>query len=484
MLYDYKLTLAQMGQIKNYKKEKDFKYKLLNIKDIDLSTFEIDCKISYKKTVPLNMFEKYSIRLIEKADEIYADMSISKIARILHLDENLVRENLENLEQIDMINGIESDIITINKDENSIYLQYENKFKIESIEKNLHLTQNEYENIDEHILKEFEKEPNNKDKKFKDYSLIDEKSSMKKVKLLNYSDNQFLIYSKDGINSQNDLKFINVDTFEEINSHKEMPENAVCHFDEFLPLLRDKVNITKDEIIVIGSKKIKKDNLSILPSNRDKDIYILSNFKEEHKRIFNIEYSDFAWIGDEFFLKEGNYIVHSKDSKLQLDIQNRLKNYFISKILEIEPNYDSKQLIHLDKKKSLIENKLKKFKFKTKKEIDEKIKNISTEKNNLYGFKSKKAKVKNDLRKKIDKFVETNNLKELERYPIFIQNQDLILKYKEQIVSLENDKNEIKLFEDEINKVNQEKAKLISKENKQKIVPFEKELKNIKRLKI
>ena len=152
MLYDYKLTLAQMGQIKNYKKDKAFKHMLLNIKDIELSTFEIDCKISYKKTVPLNMFEKYFIRLIEKADAIYADMNISKIAKLLHLDENLVRENLENLQQIDMINGIQSDIITINKDENSIYLQYENKFKIESIEENFHLTQTEYENIDEHIL--------------------------------------------------------------------------------------------------------------------------------------------------------------------------------------------------------------------------------------------------------------------------------------------------------------------------------------------
>jgi len=482
MLYDYKLTLAQMGQIKNYKIEKDFKHILLNIKDIELSTFEVDCKISYKKTVPLNMFEKYSIRLIEKADEIYADMSISKIARLLHLDENLVRENLENLQQIGMINGIESDIITINKDENSIYLQYENKFKIESIEENFHLTQTEYENIDEYILKEFEKESNNRDKKFKEYSVLDEKSSSKKVKLLNYG-NKFLIYSKNGINSQNDLKFINADAFDELNMGK-VPDNVFCHFDEFLPLLRDKVNIKKNEIIVIGSKDIEKDNLNILPSNRDKDIYILSSSQEEHKRIFNIESSDFAWIGDEFFTKEGDYVIQRKNTKLQLDIQKKLKNYFINKISEIEPNYDLNKLTYLDNKISLIKDKLNNFEFKTKKEIDEQIKKINTEKNKLYGLKSKKTKVKADIRKKIDKLMETNNLKELEKYPIFLQNKDRILKYKEEVISLENNKNEIKILEDEINKVNQEKAKLISKENQKKIALFEKELNNIKRLKI
>ena len=472
-----------MGQIKNYKKEKDFKYKLLNIKDIDLSTFEIDCKISYKKTVPLNMFEKYSIRLIEKADEIYADMSISKIARILHLDKNLVKENLKNLQQIDMINGIQSDMITINKDENSIYLQYENKFKIESIEENFHLTQTEYENIDEYILKEFEKESKNRDKKFKEYSVLDKKSSSKKVKLLNYSNNNFLIYSKDGINSQNDLKFINADDFSELNIEK-VPDNVFCHFDEFLPLLRDKVNIKKNEIIVIGSKDIEKDNLNILPSNRDKDIYILSNSKEKHKRIFNIECSDFAWIGDEFFIKEGDYVIQNKNTKLQLDIQEKLQNYFINKISEIEPNYDLNQLKHLDDKISLIKDKFNNFEFKTKKEIDEQIKKINTEKNKLYGLNSGNSQTKSTIRKKIDKLEDNKNLNELKKYPEYNKNKDKILDFKSKVVILEKEKINIIDFEVELNKFNQKKSTLISKENKSKIELLEREIKKLKGLKI
>jgi len=483
MLYDYKLTLDQMGQIKNYKKEKDFQYKLLNIKDIELSTFEIDCKISYKKTVPLNMFEKYSIRLIEKADEIYADMNISKIATLLHLDESLVRENLENLQQIDMINGIESDIITINKDENSIYLQYENKFKIESIEENFHLTQTEHENIDEYVLKEFEKESKNRDKKFKEYSLLDKKSSSKKVKLLNYSNNNFLIYSKDGINSQNDLKFINADAFDKLNIEK-VPDNAFCHFDEFLPLLRDKVNIKKNEIIVIGSKDIEKDNLNILPSNRDKDIYILSNSKEKHKRIFNIECSDFAWIGDEFFIKEGDYVIQNKNTKLQLDIQEKLQHYFINKIFEIEPNYDLKRLKYLDNKISLIKDKLNNFEFKTKKEIDEQIKKINTEKNKLYGLNSGNSQTKSTIRKKIDKFEDNKNLSELKKYPEYIKNKDKILDFKNKVVILEKDKINIIDLEAELNKLNQRKVNLISRENKSKIELLEREIKKLKGLKI
>lgn len=135
MLYGYVLNINDAGKIRNYKKDNKFEHKLESIENVDLSTFEVLTNIFYKQTIPLNLFEKYSLQLIEKAENIYATMDIKRIAGLLHLDENLIKENLRNLSQIDMINGIESDNISINYDENAEYLQYENKFKKEKIEK-------------------------------------------------------------------------------------------------------------------------------------------------------------------------------------------------------------------------------------------------------------------------------------------------------------------------------------------------------------
>lgn len=473
-----------MGQLKNYKKEKKFEHTLLNIENIELSTYEIDCTISYKKTVPLNIFEKYSIRLIEKADEIYSDMNIEKIAQLLHLDENLIRENLENLESIDMLHGVNSDFITINKDENSVYLQYENKFKIEHIVKNYHLTQKEYENKDDYILKEFEKNFENKDKKFKNHRIDNENSSIKNVNLLNYSNGNFLIFSKDGINSQNDLKFMDENSFSDIKKDNISSDNIFCHYDEFLPLLRDRLHIDKNEIIVISSQKIVKENLAILPSKRDNDIYILSNSNEKYKRIFNILYSDFVWIGDKFYRRDGDYIFEKNDTFLKEKIKNSLKSYFRDKIIEIEPNYNLEKINNFENKLNKINKTLTKFEFQTSKKIEEKIQKINKNKNELYGLRSKKSKVRSDLRKKIDGFENSDNQKELKKYDVYLENREKILNLKKLVEDLEIQKKEISEYHVLIDNINYEKSQLVSKENKEKIAPFEKEIKNIERLKI
>lgn len=63
-------------------------------------------------------------------------MNIKKIADLLNLDENIIRENLKIQLRIDMINGLDiSDNLIINFDENAEYLQYENKFKKEKFKK-------------------------------------------------------------------------------------------------------------------------------------------------------------------------------------------------------------------------------------------------------------------------------------------------------------------------------------------------------------
>jgi len=481
MLYDYKFTLAQMGQIKNYKRDNKFEHKLFGIEDIELATYKIECKVYYKKTVPLNMFEKYSIRLIEKADEVNSNLSVNKIANLLHLDESLVRENLENLGEIDMLHGIDSDVITINRDENSIYLQYENKFKIESTQNTHHLTKSEHAVKEEYIEKEFEQNKDYKDKKFKNLKILDETKSSKSTYVLNYSNNNFLIYSKDGINQKNDLKFIDTATFSECCEEQKIENNIFCHYDEFLPLLRDKLAFSKG-IVIIGSKGIDKDNLDVLKVKKDlESTFILSESDKEHERMFNIEVDDFAWIGDEFYLKEEDFIVKSEDITFKKIIKQKLNDYFLDKILEIEPSYDTEKFNRLNLLIEDIENQINEFKFQTKKEIEEEVKKINTEKNKLYGLTSKNSKTK---RKQIDKLQESNNLRELEKYSEYIKNRDLILDLKSKATLLEKDKDNMVKLESELSVLNQEKSTLIFKENKSKIKPLEMEINKLKRLKI
>jgi len=485
MLYNYKFSLNQMAQLKDWKKKNNFNHILLKIEDIELSTYEVDCKIEYKKTIPLNMFEKYSIRLIQKADEIYAGIGIPKIASLLQLDEKLIKENLENLEAIDMLNGVNSDIITINYDENSIYLQYENKFKIESVEKKYQLTNFEYQEIENYLKKDFEQNQDNKDNKFQSFDILVEQESSKRVKLLSYDENQFLLYSKNGINSQNDLKFINSDTFNIDHSNMKVPENVFCHYDEFLPLLRDKLSTNKTDIVIIGSKNIKKENLEVLKAQKNiDDVFILSNSDIKNKRIFTLEIDDFVLIGNTIYLKKDDFVVQSNEKKKIKDIKEQLVKYFKLKIIDIEPDYDFDKIKDIDNSIEKYQYKIEQFNYKNVKEYDKKIKELNTQKNKLYGLTDKNAQTRNKKRKDIDRFEELNNQNGLEKYPTYLQNRDDIFDLKDKVTNLENQKNELQYILSEIQQLEKEKKELISADNRDKIKTIENEIEKLERIKI
>jgi hypothetical protein len=473
MLYDYKFTLAQMGQLKNYKKNNNFNYTLLSVEDLELPTFEINCKISYKKTVPLNLFEKYSIRLIEKAYEKYTEMSIEKISSLLHLDKNLIKENLENLEVIGMLNNINSDDITINRAKNAEYLRYENKFRFETLEQNYHLTKVEYDDRNNFIEKEFRKR--NKDKKYQSSSILNEKKSTKSVNLLNFSDNQFLIFSKNAINSNGDLKFIDEKSLNNKNTEV-LPDNIFCHYDEFLLLLKDRIN-DSDNIVVIGSKEINKSYLNILPLNNN--VYILSNDNKNYKRVFEVESDDFVWIENEIYTKVDRFVIKVKDYNYKKEVKQKLENYFNKQILEIEPHYNLEKNKDIDNQINFLKNKLDSFKFKTKKEVDSEIQRINTEKNKLYGLTHKNAQTRSKARQRIDKFENDNNQEELDKYQEYLKNRDKIIDLKRGVSLLEEESRKIIKLSQNIAELNNKKSKTISKENKQKINIFEKELKNL-----
>jgi len=317
MLYGYELTINEAGKIRNYKKDNKFEHKLESIENVDLSTFEVLTNIFYKQTIPLNLFEKYSLQLIAKAENIYATMDIKRIAELLHLDENLIRENLKNLSQIDMINGLESDDITINYDENAEYLQYENKFKKEKIEKNFFLTKDEFDVLEEIVKDDFEKTTKEHDKKYLDYELIKENESIKQVKFLKFSDNNFLIFSDFGVNHQNDLKFINNDTF---NTSKNIliEEHFYCHKEEFLPIFRDKLSLDKNSsLVIVFSKEIENKNFKLAKTiKKENDLYIFTNSDEnKDKRVFvtHQNLDDIFIIGKEFFIRKENFIYEIKN---------------------------------------------------------------------------------------------------------------------------------------------------------------------------
>lgn len=481
MLYNYKLTLSQMGQIKNYKKDNKFSHSLLGIEDIELLTYEIDCEIAYKKTVPLNLFEKYSIRLIEKADEIFSEINVTKIAQLLHLDEKLIEDNLENLEVIGMLNGVKSDIITINRDEHSYYLQYENKFKIETVNENHHMTKKEHEEKEDYIKSIFDKNTQHKDKKYKSMNILNEKLSSKNVQVLNYTHGNFLILGENGINQNNDLKFIDEITLS--SRYEENKDDIFCHYDEFLVLLRDKLAMNRDKIIVISSKIIEDSNLDILKAVKSlENIYILSHDEHMNDRVFNINLEDFVLFGDELYSKDNEFVVKKDASTFKQEVVKHLNSYFVDEILEISPDYNAKEIKRINKEINELNKKLEIFEFSTKREIENKIKMINEEKNKLYGLTSNKSKVKSVKRKEIDNLELLSKEEELKQYPVYLDNREKIFGLKKDAQTLENEKNHI----DEINKLvaslNKEKSDLIPKDKKVQIAPLERELKNIQRL--
>jgi len=484
MLYGYKFSLLQMTQIKNWKKKNTFNHILLGIEALTLETFEVESKVTYKATVPLNLFEKYAIRLIQRSEEIHSslNMNIGQIAKLLHLDEKLVDENLKNLAAIGMLNGIDSDIITINSDENAEYLQYENKFKKEHMTKVYHLTKNEFENTADYVQKVFEKDSENRRYKFSSVDILNQEESVKNVHLLHCSDSQFLIYSKDGVNSQNDLKFLDKQTFKNNNMSSNIPPNVLCHYDEFLPLLKDKLEKNREDIVIIGSREIDKNNLLVLPKKNIGDIYLLSDSKEEHARIFDMYIDDFLWIGDDLYQKSAEFIIQNTDRELKVEIKEKLCSYFLMKIKTIFPEYDEAKINSIDQEIKALDQKIDKI--KTKKETDVEIQKLNTVKNKLYGIESGNSKKRSELRKKIDKLEEDNNQHELDKYPVYLKNRKTIFSYNKQVTDIKSQIEQRDFITKKINVLKNEKGRLLPKEIKKIIAPIEKEIKNLERLKI
>jgi|GEM_PF-1815340 hypothetical protein len=491
MLYGYDFTLNDASRIKNYKKSHNINEILLVIKDVELSFWKLECIVDYKITIPLNLFEKYSIRLIRKANENNIDMQVSKIANLLQLDENLIKDCLKDLEKIGMVCGVESDCITINEDDNSEYLQYENKFKKESRKEVYELTSKDIESKESYIQREFEKKHN--DKKFLTFKILDERESKKDAKLLIY-DNRFLLFTKQGINEENDLRLITEDML-----HIEkttLPDNIFCHYEEFLPLLRDMLSNNKDNLVVIGSKYIEKKNLDIFKATKnDGDIYILSKeiqgnnlSKNIRKRIFlsqkaidSIE--DFVWIGDRFFIKDQDFIIELNEIEFKKTIKNSLREYFLDEISKQAPHFNLKDFERLENKEKEIEKKISEFKFQTKKDFDEHIKKLNTEKNRLYGLNDKKTDKRREIIKKIEKLERENKVEELEKsYPTYLKNRDEIFEYKRRVEESEEEKNRLLGYQKELQELAQQRAKLFPKETKDNIDRFLRELKNIERL--
>lgn len=236
MFDNFTLTLENSRRLKNYRKNKNYNNKLLKVENIALSTYNITVDIFYKRTIPLNLFEKYSLRLIEEAEKINDDMNIDKISQILFLDGKIIKQNLNNLQEIGMVDGVDSDIITINRDKNAEYLQFECKFKTEEIRKNFDITESEKNDLESFIQNWFERDKENNDKKFSDYRVISESESLKNIILLIFENKEFRLLGKQGINHESDLKFFYGKEiegyFSNLGKHK---KNVYCHKDEFLP---------------------------------------------------------------------------------------------------------------------------------------------------------------------------------------------------------------------------------------------------------
>ncbi len=221
-----------------------------------------------------------------------------------------------------------------------------------------------------------------------------------------------------------------------------------------------------------------------MPSKREDNIYILSSDVIKHKRIFNINCDDFVWIGSELYKRFDRFVVEIKENSYKQEIKQKLEEYFNKQILEIEPHYNLQENKDIENQINYLNKKLNSFNFKTKKEIDTEIKRINTEKNKLYGLTHKNAQTRSKARQKIDKFENENNQKELEAYTEYLRNRDKIIAFKREVLILEEESKEIIKLSQNIAELNNSKPKAISKENKQKIAPFENELKNLKKLKV
>lgn len=266
------------------------------------------------------------------------------------------------------------------------------------------------------------------------------------------------------------------------DTNQNIPSNILCHYDEFLPLLRDMLMTNKDHLVVLGSKEVDKENLSILPNKNREDIYILSDIKVGHQCIVNIFTDDFLWIGDELYQRDGVFIVQKVDNDFKTDIKEKLSDYFLMQIKNIYPKYDYHKISKIDQKIKALKSKINQI--KTKKETDSEIQKLNTAKNKLYGIESNNAKKRSELRKVISDFDKEDNQKALKKYPVYLENRDKIIGYELSVDYLINKRKECDNLIQKLNILKKERSILLPKDIKEQIALFEKELKNLERLKI
>jgi hypothetical protein len=397
----FKNFTVQIGRIKNYRKDfKDFKERLLKVTDIKLYTYKIEAEIFYRKTVPLNIFEKYILRILEKSEELGDEVGIEEISKILFVDKNLIERNLENLEGVGFVKNLR-----VNRDENAEYLQFENKFKVEKLRNDkkyfhtFHITQEERENLEEYLQKKLEK-----DQKLERVEISRENESFKTVQLLLFENGVHWLNGKNGINQTEDLKFL-----EDISKYfLNLPipkENFFCHKEEFPALIRDKFVSLKDEktrIFISGN--FDKTGLEILKTSKlfEKMVFVLTNTedlqkqveKKAEKRIFLLEekpiLEEFVLIGNDIYFQEDDFIycypnpeedfrVLSFTKEVKRELEERIGDFDFQKEREIEQKIKGIGVL------------------KTQKELDSEIGEIGLKINKLLGVKNSKERKKIDL---------------------------------------------------------------------------------------
>ena len=150
----------------------------------------------------------------------------------------------------------------------------------------------------------------------------------------------------------------------------------------------------------------------------------------------------------------------------------------------VEPNYDKNTLDEINIQVEEITKLMNNLTFKDKKDFDKEMQKIKEDKNKLYGIDLNDSKKRALVRKRIDEFEKTNNEEQLEKYPIYLENRSKIFELAQELENYEKQKENLETLQRELNILNQKKSSLISKENKEEIIQFENELKNINSMKI
>ena len=247
--------------------------------------------------------------------------------------------------------------------------------------------------------------------------------------------------------------------------------------------------LSKDNsIVVIFSTKIEDIAHEIIKLNKNqKNLYIFTNYtNDKEKRIFfiDINLDDIFIFGDEYYIRKNDSIYEINDLEDKKNIKEILSNYFLEKIIMVEPNYDKNTLDEINIQVEEITKLMNNLTFKDKKDFDKEMQKIKEDKNKLYGIDLNDSKKRALVRKRIDEFEKTNNEEQLEKYPIYLENRSKIFELAQELENYEKQKENLETLQRELNILNQKKSSLISKENKEEIIQFENELKNINRIKI